>query len=189
MQSRFKGCLVPFSPLVISGIAKTELVQITAAEATNAAYFIQGQNLFNCIYLNELLIKLLHRYDPYPNLFDYYQKALERLQNQNEEPQKILRFFEKQLLAELGYGLNLTQEVTGKAVLPNQFYRYHIEEGIVACGNIHPENTTFRGSDLIAIEKNNFETSEILKAARRLMRLVLGGLLGNKHLKSRELFS
>lgn len=186
-RSRFKGCLVPFTPLLISGNTKTDLLQLNIAETTGAAYFLQGNNLFSAIYLNELLVKLLQRFDPYPTLFKAYQSSLLQLQNSKNESQKILRIFEKQLLAELGYGLHLSQETTGKNVHADKFYSYTLDKGLVSCAR-GTGSDIFRGSHLLAIERNHFESKEILKDARRLLRLALGGLLGNYTLKSRELF-
>lgn len=188
MRSRFKGCLVPFSPLFISGVGKTDLMQVTAVETHGAAYFLQGTNLFSGIYLNELLMKLLQRQDAYPNLFDYYQKTLHQLQIV-DEPQKALRIFEKQLLAELGYGLQLSQESSGDTINPDKFYSYTLDQGIIPCEQNKKSSVIFSGSNLLAIEKNNFDTAEILKDARRLMRLALTALLGKNQIKSRELFT
>jgi DNA repair protein RecO (recombination protein O) len=184
-RSRFKGCLVPFSPLLASFSGKTDLLQTTAIEIDRAAYFLQGNNLFNGFYLNELLLKLLGKFDSYPILFDSYQETLNGLQDTSDS-QKVLRIFEKKLLAELGYGLQLSQDASGNRVMPDAFYFYHFEHGIVICNN---KEEGFRGSHLLAIENNQFTTDEILKDAKKLMRLVFRKLLGDYTLKSRELFN
>src|ERR1700722_5915855 len=75
-RSRFRGCLIPFAPLLITGTSKTDLMQLFSAEATGPACFLQGDALFNALYLNELVIRLLPCFDPYPNLFLLYQQAL-----------------------------------------------------------------------------------------------------------------
>lgn len=188
LRSRFKNCFIPFSPLVVSFRGKGELMQINAAEPQTAAYFLEGKNLFNGLYLNELLMKLLQRLDPYPRLFVIYRDTLEQLQHTNEQPQKVLRVFEKKLLIELGYGLQLSQEATGQQVLPDSLYAYQIDQGVVSCRSHHKGDVIFLGRHLIAIEKNNFESHEVLKEARRLMRLVFNNLLGSYPLKTRELF-
>jgi DNA repair protein RecO (recombination protein O) len=185
MRSRFKGCLLPFAPLLVSFAGKTELLQMTAVETEGLAYTLRGDNLFNGLYLNELLIKLLPKHDPAPNLFLYYQEVLGKLQDCGE-PQVTLQLFEKQLLAELGYGLQLNKQATGKKILPECFYTYDLEQGLVPC---YQHNGGFQGSHLLAIEKNDFATAEILKDARKLIRMVLSMLLQDRIVKSRELFT
>ena len=57
-------------------------------------------------YLNELLLKLTHRHDPVPGMFDVYHATLARLK-QGAPLEASLRVFEKRLLDALGYGLAL----------------------------------------------------------------------------------
>jgi DNA repair protein RecO (recombination protein O) len=189
-RSRFKGCLIPFAPLLLSATGKTDLLQLTAVEMNGAACFLQGNMLFNGIYLNELIVKLLlQRFDPYPKVFALYKETLSQLQNvAHDQQQKILRIFEKEFLVELGYGLQLNKETTGVQIDPNQYY-YYRDQGFMSCEKNIPNPCVFKGSHLLAIEKNNYEDIEILRAARRLMRLAIGSLLGNAQLKSRELFA
>ncbi len=188
-RSRFKGCLIPFAPLLISGLGRTELLQLTAVETNGAACFLQGHQLFNAIYLNELIVKLLPRFDPYPNLFSLYQETILQLLSFDAHQEKILRCFEKELLAELGYGLQLNKVITGEPVCPDQKYYFYSNKGLVLCQNELAGGFVFKGSHLLAIEKNCYEDVEILRAARNLMRLMIGSLLGKSQVKSRELFS
>jgi DNA repair protein RecO (recombination protein O) len=188
MRSRFKGCLVPFSPLLMSGVSKTELLTITHAEAIGPTFFLQGENLFNGFYLNELLIKLLKQFDPYPELYGYYQEALKKLAQDNISAEILLRIFEKQLLSALGYGLQLNKEISGDPVSPYQFYFYHVGKGLVPCDIPTKDTLAFRGDHLLAIENNHFTTPEILKKAKQLIRPILGALLENQAIKSREFY-
>jgi len=190
LRPRYRGLVMPFSPLLISFSGKTDLMQITAIEPLAAAYILKGNNVFNGLYLNELLLKLLPKQDAYPLLFSHYQTALQQLQSEGCSPQIVLRTFEKNLLAELGYGLQLNQDAQGRLVSANQYYTYHLEKGLVSLDNIPvTTGTHFLGSHLLAIEQNQFSTQEILMTAKRLMRLALRNLLGDRQLTTRELFT
>ena len=68
---------------------------------------LPGSVLYSGFYLNELLMRLLQRNDPHPELFAAYGQALHGLQT---EPQRPLRLFEKHLLEALGYGLLLDHD-------------------------------------------------------------------------------
>lgn len=187
LRSRFKGCLIPFASLLISASGKTELLQLTSVEANGSSLFLQDKMLFNGLYLNELLMKLLQRHDPFPELFDVYEQALQQLANPQNEVQVILRRFEMTLLKELGFGLQLQQESNGADILPDHHYYYHAEQGLRRCQRSDNLNI-FQGSHLIEIAKHNFNSTEILTACRRLMRLAIGNLLGDDQIKTRELF-
>jgi len=70
---------------------------------------LSGDALFCGFYLNELLLKLLARDDAHERLFDCYEEALRTLGLGAEEA-GVLRGFERELLREIGYALNLTHE-------------------------------------------------------------------------------
>ena len=67
-------------------------------------------------YLNELLLKLTERCDPHPEIFDSYAVVRRGAcaAAQSEEPS--LRRFEKRLLDDLGYGLELSRTDEGRPV-------------------------------------------------------------------------
>ncbi len=103
-KSKTSGLLQPFFPLLISFAGKTELMTLTQVEPHGALSMLQGHHLFAGFYLNELLIYFLQKHDPHPILFKHYQEAIKVLSKHGEiEP--ILRQFEKNLLAEIGYGI------------------------------------------------------------------------------------
>ena len=70
-------------------------------------------------YLNELLLKLTERRDPHPEIFCSYAACVQALcDGEVEEP--TLRRFEKRLLNDLGYGLELRCTDDGSPVEPDQ---------------------------------------------------------------------
>lgn len=188
-RSQFKGLLQPFVALLMSWQGKGELMTLTGAEASGIAPDFRGNALLCGFYLNELLMKLLHRDDAHPLLYQAYQHAVVDLQ-QGVSQQIILRNFEKQLLAELGYALHLTHEtLSGDAIQNDFYYRYDPSQGLIVCNaNMANSYSVFRGDSLLALHENNLNTEDSLRDAKRLLRMALNRLLGNKPIKSRELF-
>jgi DNA repair protein RecO (recombination protein O) len=188
-RSRFKGLLQAFSPLVVSWYGKTELMSLSVAENNGVSHNLSGEALLCGMYLNELLVRLLHRYDAHPKLYQAYQTALLNLQ-QNHFTQPSLRLFEKCLLLELGYALQLDREAhTETPITPEQFYYFDPAQGFLpSISNTHTQSHIFSGQSLLALHKDELTEEIFLRDAKRLLRMALGRLLENKPIKSRELF-
>jgi DNA repair protein RecO (recombination protein O) len=107
-RGRWRNQLQILRPLLLSWSMRGELGTLTDAEGAQAPLNWSGRQVLCASYLNELLLRLLSRHDPYPALFDAYQQALARLV---EHEELALRCFEKRLLTELGYGLLLDHDV------------------------------------------------------------------------------
>src|SRR5512138_566209 len=60
--------LQPFQPLLISWTQRGEVGTLTAVEPREQALALHGTTLFSGFYLNELLMRLLARNDPHPEL-------------------------------------------------------------------------------------------------------------------------
>jgi DNA repair protein RecO (recombination protein O) len=176
-KSRTRALLQPFQPLLLSWNEQGDLGTLTGAEAQEPPVPLAGETVFSGWYLNELLLKLLPRHDPHPELFEAYRRALARLPL---ALQPALREFEKCLLAELGYGLELPDDID-----PKRRYRYDPELGPVpAFGN---EPASHAGDSLIALRDGALATEGQLRDARRLLRAALRPLLGNTELESARL--
>lgn len=190
-RSRHKGLLQPFVGLLVSWYGKSELMTLTDVEPNGVSLGLQKQALLCGFYINELLMRLLHRYDAHPKLFTIYQTTLKQLAEINDL-QPILRVFEKQLLLELGYALELDKEAeTGVAVNPEQNYFFDPLVGLSICIHQLPDQQVinlFTGSSLLALQNEDFSQKEYLRDAKRLLRIALNRLLGDKPIKSRELF-
>lgn len=182
--------LQPFTFLALTYSGRNELKVGQQVEPV-AHHFLTGTQLYSGLYLNELLMRLLHREESCPPLFEYYQDALQHLQSNPLEP--VLRRFEQQLLAELGYELVLETDVQGNAVDVNKTYLFQPDQGfsLVSAAMRHGQSLDqhcFRGGHLLAIAAHEYEDSEVLQAAKRLCRQALQPHLGDKPLHSRELF-
>jgi len=190
-KSRLKSVLQPFNSLLLSWSGKGELPTLTSAEPViSDVIFLTGKALPSAFYINELLVKLLHKHDVHERVFYLYESIIKLLADKNEiEP--VLRLFEKQLLEELGFGLNLgVQAETGEPVIKDDMYAYYLEHGPVSSECVHDEQylTKIAGSSLLALDQNKLDSEQSLRDAKRLMRSILNYYLQGKPIKSRELF-
>ena len=187
-RSKQRGDLQPFRQLRFSWQSRGELGTLTAAESEGAFITLQGRALYSGFYLNELLIRLLARHDPHPALFAAYGASVRAL-GQEGDVEAVLRAFEMHLLQELGYGLQLDCDAeTGEALSADTLYDYHLESGPVRIGSDLPGGFVFRGGSLMAMARGEFADPLVLQDAKRLLRAALRLYLGDKPLKSRELF-
>jgi DNA repair protein RecO (recombination protein O) len=190
--SRMRGLLKPFQPLLIGWSGRGDLPVLTVAENDGECAPLKGTALYCGFYLNELLMRLLHRHDPHEALYRHYRTALFGLQPSSTN-EAVLRVFEKQILRELGYGLVLERDVPGNAaVKPELSYLYVPDRGPMHVDETHSsasvDGIRISGSTLLALAGENLETADHLREAKRLMRTALARHLGEKPLHSRRLF-
>lgn len=187
--------LRPFQPLLVSWQGKGELKSLLDVEAGGPPINVTGERLYCGLYLNELLLRVLAPADPHPVLFDAYQHAL-RLLAQGVHMEPVLRNFELDLLAELGYGISFDVDTgTGEPIAPDAYYVFEAASGFTYLSSDPPSRSAsanirsvFKGEIITALGGRQFTTPEVLAAAKQLCRQALHPLLGNKPLKSRELF-
>jgi DNA repair protein RecO (recombination protein O) len=91
-------------------------------------------------------------------------------------------------LSELGYGLLLDRTAdTDTPVVGESLYDYLIEQGPILSQS-QDLNDKIHGRTLISLHNREPLDARGAKEAKRLMRLVLAHYLGERPLKSRELF-
>ncbi|MEE4252181.1 MAG: DNA repair protein RecO C-terminal domain-containing protein, partial [Alcanivoracaceae bacterium] len=134
------------------------------------------------LYLNEILVRLLHRDDAHPELLEVYQMALAALASRELPVDIILRHFELRLLDVIGYGLSLDQDINGQPLQSGLRYRLLAEQGL-ALDVAGP----FSGEVLNDIAAGHWH-DEARRLARDLMREALAPHLGGRPLVSRSLF-
>lgn len=188
-KSPLKGLLQPFVPLLISFQAKGDLALITGVEPNQTGHLLVGKHLFSALYLNELLMRLLQRHDPHPQIYASYRQALLELSHCNrlEIP---LRRFEKKLISELGYALNLTTEAnTHEPIAPELFYQFFSQKGfLLDYKGDSSKASLFQGKSLLALAEEDFSDLSLMHDMKGLLRTALADLLGKQPLKSRDLF-
>lgn len=185
-KSALRPLLQPFVPLHLSWQGRGELKTLRQAEPAGTARRPDGRVALSGLYLNELMQRLLPRDDAHPELFSAYVEAMGGLLDESRvEP--ALRRFEVRLLHVLGYGLVLDHEpLTGEAIRADAAYDYDPHGG--------PRRTqaglglNLRGGSLLAMAEDRYQDEHTRADAKRLLRAVLRVHLGERPLKSRELF-
>lgn len=186
-RARSRGLLQPFQPLLLSWGGRGELGSLQKVEADGAPHSLRGANLYSGFYLNELLIRLLQRMDPHPEIYHAYVDALGAL---NAQPQRALRLFEKRLLDELGYALLLDHEAeTGMPLAADACYRYELESGPVQVESASATGLVLKGASLLSLAAEELADAQSLADSKRLMRAALSLYLGERGLKTREVFA
>lgn len=181
--------LQPFIPLLVSFSGRSEMKNLVASEMASSPVSLGGERLFSAMYLNELMVRLLHHHDPHPGLFLAYADILRALNEPTCELQSQLRRFEYTLLSELGFGFELAQEGgSGTAVTDDGWYGFDPDYGLVRLESpSNAQRAVFSGSDLNIMATGEFGDT-VKNTAKRLLRLVLAQYLGDKPIKSRDLF-
>ena len=185
-RSRWRNVLQPFRPLLLSWNIKTDLGTLTAADQVASPPALQGQSLYCGLYLNELLMRLLHRGDPHVEVFERYRQVLTELVSESPV-QPVLRVFEKHLLEAIGYAMLLEREYkSGAEIQPDLWYEYLPDRG--------PELRSQQGKNCVSgqalMELYSEELSQKnLPELRNMMRNVLAYHLGDKPLASLSLFA
>jgi len=197
-KSQFRGCMQPFQKLSISWVRKTELGTLTHAEISDRPNCLVGEAMFAAMYVNELLTRVLVNGEHSNEIFTIYSKTLRLLSdlnvtlNENAENSlsikiaPVLRVFEYELLQSLGFEIQLEFDVEQRPINVDLMYKYIPEHGFVQ--SQEKNVLLFQGKYLLAFKNEEFQIPGTLKVAQRLMHSGLHKLLGEKPLKSRELF-
>lgn len=192
-RSRLKGILHPFSPIHVIAKGKSELKTLVLAESLSPSIFLKPMPMICACYINELMMRLLPKFESNIKLYFIYQATLIALENvsANEahlDCEKALRLFEKNLLEALGYAIPLTHESQfSRAIIYDQYYQFIPEYGFILSQRKEGIDI-FLGETLHAIDQDQFSNQAVLKSAKRLFRLAIHPLLGEKPLKTRALF-
>ncbi|HEX7719458.1 MAG TPA: DNA repair protein RecO [Woeseiaceae bacterium] len=184
-KSRLSGILRPFLPLQLSWVIRSDLGTLTGAEMRGQPIALGGDALLSGYYVNELLLHLLHRHDPQPEIFAAYSRTVESLQGDRDVP-AVLRAFEIELLRLLGYAINLDHDAeTQSPLVAETWYEYRTEQGpVVALKRDGP--MVFSGAQLIGIRTRDFANSDVVRAAGKLLRHVIAFHLDGRELKTRR---
>ena len=185
-KSPYRGLLTPFRPLLLAWRGRGDLATLTSAEPEHGAAALSGAALLNGLYLNELLMRVLHRHDSHPELYADYANALREL-GSRAPAEPVLRKFELRLMQAIGYGLVLDHDYrSGDLLQPTGRYHYVPEHGPTR--ERQTPAVEISGLTLAALRAECFDDPTTLREAKRLMRFLLAHHLGDKPLKSRELF-
>lgn len=180
------GQLQPFAPLLADWRGRGDIQTLTISEQAAPPIALKGKPLYCGFYLNELLVRLCHRNDPHIVLFASYGQALQSLSD-GDDMDAVLRRFEMQLLHSLGLAPELArQAVSGEPLEPDRRYRLDPQAGVYTAAE--SDGQSIAGSTLMGLASGDDLSETGRREARRLLRAILAYHLGDRPLKSRELF-
>lgn len=182
-HSALRPVLLQFQYLRVGYSGKNELRTLTAAEWTGELESPRGHGLFCAFYLNELLIKLLARDDPYPELFDGYRQALADIAG-GAQLDDTLRRFEWLLLQQTGYCPDLSHDDADKPIDAQQYYHWEPGGGFIAA---EPGDDSIRGQALMDIASLNWQSDASRLQAKYLTRRILNHCLDGAELNTRKI--
>jgi DNA repair protein RecO (recombination protein O) len=177
--------LRPFVPILLTWQGSGDGGTLITAEAPSVTSPVAPACLMSGFYLNELLLKLLGREDPHPDVFEFYGATLRQLGDPAAE-RLALRLFEKRFLDALGFGIDYAHCLaTGDGVQSERYYRVDPQQGVVGETTAsHP--AAISGEDLLALAGESLCSEAQLLMARRLLGSTLEAVLDGRELHSRR---
>lgn len=184
-----------YQPICLQASGKSELKNFSKLEIVNQPIFFYGDAFFSGFYLNEILLRLCPLEVEMSNTFQQYAKTIQHLQTLNQQAdtdlflRKILRIFEHELLLELGYPLDFSVDSNQAPIRDNQHYLFQLNDGFIP--TTQTPRSALLGSQILSMcdYKNGGEFNlEQLQLLSKLYRQMITSLLGDRPLKSRQLW-
>lgn len=174
--------------LLLGWSGRSELKILTQIDSQSLS--LASDYLPSIFYLNELLLYLLPRHEEQRGLFKQYQMLLLNLAQKETEAivlEPLLRGFEIELLTILGVMPDLSMDnIRQQKVESNRYYYFEPASGPLLAKD--PAVNAFSGEALHAIQNRQFESSEVLRLAKRLMRQIIDYNLQGRTLQSRKFY-
>tara|TARA_Y100000739_G_scaffold228122_1_gene239127 strand:- start:274 stop:960 length:687 start_codon:yes stop_codon:yes gene_type:complete len=181
-----KTSLQMFQCLSISFKGRGDLKSLSQWEIDDRPRRLIGNDLILAMYANELILRLLPEGDEYFETFKSYWTFLSSLDSLGaDEKEFALRKFENQILEDLGYGVDFGFDIDGDAIQLELNYEFIEQQGFCLSNNGSLLGKTLlhlSSSEDIITDKNE------LIILKKMNRKRLKSLLGDKPLKSKELF-
>lgn len=187
-RSAWRGLSEPFRPLEASWTRRGEMGTVSGLEQVGPACALSGRGLFCGLYANELVLRLIGRDDPHPEVHDAYGRLLGALAAAREAQSLLLRRFELALLTGMGVAPDLDRDAaSGEPIRPDRLYHLRPEIGLVAVER--PGRAVFAGTVIEALRRGDTDDRETARAMRELMRLLIDEQLDGRPLAARRLLS
>ena len=181
-----KTSLQMFQCLSISFKGKGDLKSLSQWEISDEPRRLLGNDLVMAMYVNELIQRLLPEGDEHIEIFESYWSYIKSISSLEAVAKEYsLRIFENQLLQNLGYGLDFEDDINGNLINNNFKYNYIENQGFAL-----NEEGVISGSTLLHLSQSKEPITSIneLTILKKMNRKRLKSLLGDKPLKSKELF-
>lgn len=184
-----------YQPICLQASGKSELKNFSKLEIVNQPIFFHGDAFFSGFYLNEVLLRLCPLEVEMPQTFLQYAKTLEQLQkltqqeDQNAFLRQILRQFEHELLDDLGYVMDFSVDSNQQPISVDLNYQFQINDGFLVTAQT--SRSALSGAliqSMMQYEKGGEFNIQQLQLLTKLYRQVITSLLGDRPLKSRQLW-
>ena len=188
-KSKYAGIVRLYQRLQLGWQGKGELKNLIFAEPDGLNISLTGNSLIAAFYLNELVIKLLHRHESHTELFSAYDKAIYNLFDGNIDIQVILRIFEKKFLEGIGYGLIFDHDVNENIPIDNEkTYYYQADNGPQLKKPGNSDYIKVSGKTLTELDNEIINASQNLLEAKHLMRYIISKHLNGSPMLSRNIY-
>jgi DNA repair protein RecO (recombination protein O) len=180
-RSKMFGLTEPFRELEASWTRRGEMGTLTGLEPIAPPSGLRGRALLCGLYANELLLRLLPRDDPEPDVYQAYRQLLPRLV-ESERQAGALRGFELVLLDAIGIlpDFSVCAE-SGDPVRSGARYRVAPGAGVEPC---RPGQQGIDGELLLALATRAPLPAQSLPAVRTLMRELIDQQLDGRPLQT-----
>ncbi len=185
-----RAALQPFQHVRLEAVLRGELARLASAEALDAAPRLEGDAALAGFYVNELLLRLVPRNDPFPELYALYGRTRARLGGDGLA--WTLRCFERDLLEAMGWGFDWSCDAEGAPIDPAARYRIDPEQGprrLLSDRGHGDRSGAATGRALLALAEDAAPQGEDLPGLRQALRAVLVHHLGPRGLKSWDMMA
>ncbi len=185
-RSPWRGLAEPFCPLVAAWTRRGEMGTLIDLESTDRRVALQGRALWCGLYANELVMKLIARDDPAPEVFHAYGDLLSGL-GSGESMAGAVRRFELRLLAGTGVAPDLEHDAaSGERIRADSLYHLDPEAGFSPTERAGA--SVYRGDVILALASGRFDGPGIARSCRQLTRQLIDHQLAGRRLETRRLF-
>ena len=174
------------------GAGATELKTLIKAEWRGGVPLPAGRALLSAFYLNELVLKLLAREDPHPELWDAYEAAIAALAGESSRRGAGDRAAALRGPAARGARLRAAAHARGgrrasRSIRPHATITRSttVRDGMRSEPGVRWP--VVRGATLLALAEQRYPDSETAAEAKRLMRDVLDHYLESRRIESRRI--
>ncbi len=179
-----RAALQPLQRVRVDYAQRGELAQLHHAEASGHAPALAGDALLAGFYLAELALRLLPRNDAHPQLFLRFASTLDELSGTSSLAW-TLRRFERDLLDELGYALDLSHDADAAPLDADARYRIDPEHGALRVReNGAGYASSIGGAALLALAGESTPAGALLREQRIALRMLISHHLGARGLRS-----
>jgi len=180
-RGRWQGLLEPLVALQLSWAGRGELKTLTGIEVT-ARFELTGNRLWSGFYANELVLRLTAREDPHAAIHDALHGLLQTMAA-GAPGVLALRYFERDLLQAIGYGLSLTVTANGQPIRSGRQYIWHAAGGLTE-GGAGDDGVAVPGSALLDLAAGTLHQRADIHAVRALLGAAIAPHLGERPLQT-----